>query len=136
MKYLKELDQVGKEANPFFCLMGIEPVSWGEGRATLSMEVKPEMHNGEGWLQGGVYTAMADEAMALSIYTLLKENETIATISCTTTFMRGVKEGTILADAWVVKRGRQVIFAEAEVRSPDSEYTYARLTASFVVRSL
>jgi uncharacterized protein (TIGR00369 family) len=99
------------------------------------MQVRPDMTNGEGWLQGGIYTSLVDEAMALAIYTLLAGNETIATISCTTTFIRGVRSGAVVAaEAWVVRRGRQIIFAEGRVVVAGDDTELARCTASFVVR--
>lgn len=103
--------------------------------AKLMMPVRDDMKNGEGWLQGGIYTALADEAMALAIYTLLSDDETIATVSETTSFMRGVRVGTICAEASVIRRGRSVIFAEAVIKEQKIEgMELARCGASFVIR--
>ncbi len=135
MSYLDEISRRGRDANPFFSLMGIEPVSWNEGRARLSMAVRPDMLNGEGWLQGGMYTALADEAMALAIYTLLAEGEQIATISCTTTFIRGVRDGVIEAGAFVIRKGRQIIVVEAVVTAQTGGNELARCSATFMIRS-
>jgi acyl-CoA thioesterase len=135
MSYLDDVINSGQKANPFFCLMGIEPKKWGEGKASLMMTVRPDMTNGEGWLQGGMYTSLIDEAMALAIYTLLEDGQMIATISCTTTFLRGVRAGEcVVADAWVVRQGRQIIFTEGRVCSADAKYELARCSASFTVR--
>ncbi len=135
MSYLTEILTKGQKANPFFCLMGIEPVSYKDGTARLSMVVRDDMKNGEGWLQGGIYTALGDEAIALAIYTLLEEGETIATVSCTTHFIRGVKQGTIFADGTVIRKGRQMIYAEATITDASDGSLLARCTASFIVRS-
>ena len=135
MSYLDEIERSGQKANPFFCLMGIEPVSWGEGKARLEMRVRPDMTNGEGWLQGGMYTALVDEAMALAIYTLLNEGEMIATISCTTSFLKGVRAGDLIAaEATVVRRGRQIIFTEGVIFRGEDRSELARSSASFIVR--
>jgi acyl-CoA thioesterase len=115
MSYLKDLREKGIDANPFFKLMGIEVASFGDGKATLSMEVRPDMLNGAGWMQGGIYTALADEAMALALFTALDENDMIATISETTSFFRGVRVGKIVAEGSVTRIGRQVAFAEGRV---------------------
>jgi acyl-CoA thioesterase len=115
MSYLEELQKRGRDANPFFNLMGIEVVSFGDGEATLAMEVRPYMLNGAGWMQGGIYTALADEAMALALFTALDENDMIATISETTSFFRGVREGRIVAEGRVTRIGRQVAYAEGRV---------------------
>jgi uncharacterized protein (TIGR00369 family) len=135
MSYLDDINQKGQQANPFFCLMGIEPITWGDGKARLQMKVRPDMTNGEGWLQGGMYTALVDESMALAIYTLLREGEMIATISCTTSFLRGVRAGeTIIADAEVIRKGRQIIFTEGKILSQDGMTELARCSASFMMR--
>ena len=75
MSYLERIKNDGRAANPFFCQMGIEVVEAAGGRAILNMPVRPDMHNGVGWLQGGLLVALADEAMALAVYSQLAEGE-------------------------------------------------------------
>ncbi|NMB78237.1 MAG: PaaI family thioesterase [Methanomicrobiales archaeon] len=136
MNYLQRITTEGQSANPFFCLMGIDVASVGDGTAVLKMTIRPDMYNGVGWLQGGMLAAIADEAMALALYTRLAEGEGIATISESTSFIRGVREGTILAEAQVIRKGRRVAFMESIVRMDNSEKTVlARTTASFAVTS-
>jgi len=113
-------------------MMGIEPVSFGDGAAVLSMQVRPDMLNGDGWLQGGVYTALVDEAMALALITVLDPGERIATISEATSFLSGVQDGTIRASGRVIRKGRSVAFTEGEVARDDGQ-VLARTTASFAV---
>ncbi|MDD4652631.1 MAG: PaaI family thioesterase [Methanothrix sp.] len=119
MSYLNEIRKRGSDANPFFRLMGIEIGSYGNGEAELHMPVRPDMHNGVGWLQGGLYTALCDEAMALALFTILEEETAIATISESTSFLQGVRSGRITARARVVKKGRRVCFMEGSVSSEE-----------------
>ena len=134
MSYLEKIKKDGRQANPFFCLTGIDVVKVEPGLAVLGMQVRPDMHNGVGWLQGGMLVAIADEAMALALYTLLEKDEGIATIAESTSFIRGVRKGAILAEARVIKKGRRVAFMEAEVRADDGEKTpLTRTTASFAI---
>ena len=136
MNYLEAISLSGRNANPFFCLMDIDIISYGDGKAELVMPVRKDMRNGEGWLQGGMYTALADEAMALAVYTLLSDGESVGTISETTSYMRAVREGTIYAQARVIRRGRAVIFAEAVIKEGnEGRKELARCGASFFVRS-
>jgi acyl-CoA thioesterase len=136
MSYLEKIKDRGRQANPFFCLMGIEVVSVGQGNAVLRMEVRPDMLNGVGWLQGGIFTALADEAMALALYSLLSPKEGIATISESTSFIRGVRDGVLIAEGRVIKKGRRVAFAEGDV-TPDQKEKgiLARTSAAFAVTS-
>jgi acyl-CoA thioesterase len=134
MSYLENIKKDGKNANPFFCLMGIDVVSAEQGNAVLKMKVRPDMHNGVGWLQGGILAAVADEAMALALYTMLSKNEGIATISESTSFIRGVQEGYIIAKGRVIRKGRRVAFAEGEVYEGTDESTLlSRTSAAFAV---
>jgi len=134
MTYLDNIRKDGKYANPFFCLTGIEVAAIEPGRASLKMPVRPDMHNGVGWLQGGMLVALADEAMALSLYPSLAASEGIATISESTCFLKGVQDGVIIAEGRVIRKGRRVAFAEAEVRKDDPEKTLlSRTTASFAI---
>lgn len=134
MSYLDTIKTDGKYANPFFCLMGIDVVSVEPGKAVLRMRVRPDMHNGVGWLQGGMLAALADEAMALALYPLLTKNEGIATISESTSFIKGVKDGFIVAEGRAIRKGRRVAFAEGEVFIDDGERAMlSRTSAAFAV---
>ena len=133
MNYIEKIRTKGRDANPFFTLMGIETGVFGRGSATLRMPVRPDMLNGEDFLQGGLFTALADEAMVLAIYTLLAPLERIATISETTTFMSGVRQGVLIGTGRVLKKGRRVIFAEGDITLEGSGQILSRSTATFMV---
>lgn len=133
MGYIDEIKRIGRDANPFFTLMGIEIDEFKDGRARLTMEVRPDMLNGAGWLQGGVYVALADEAVALALHTLLADNEEIATIDEHTSFIKGVNAGTITATGRIIRKGRRVAFADGEVRSVADGALLSRTSASFAV---
>jgi acyl-CoA thioesterase len=134
MSYFEELKRRGRDANPYFVMMGIEVDSIGEGTARLSMRVRPDMQNGVGWMQGGIFTGLADEAMALALYSVLSPGEGIATISETTSFLRGARDELLVATGRVVRRGRRVAFTEGEVRKDTEEgEVLARCAAAFAI---
>jgi len=134
MSYLEKIKKEGRSANPFFCLMGIDVVSVEPGKAVLKMQVRPDMQNGVGWLQGGILAAVADEAMALALFPLLARTEGIATVSESTSFIRGIQEGFIVAEGRIIRKGRRVAFAESEVFVDNDERTLlSRTSAAFAV---
>jgi acyl-CoA thioesterase len=135
MNYLDKIKKDGRSTNPFFCLMGIDVVSVEDGRTVLKMQVRHDMVNGAGWLQGGMLVALADEAMALAIYSQLAESEGIATISESTSFIRGVRAGAVIcAEGRVIRKGRRVAFSEGEVWIQNTEKTrLSRTSAAFAV---
>ena len=133
-EYAEKIASVGAEANPTFMTLGITPVSWGGGTAVLKMTAKKEFHNGIGFLQGGFYVILADEAIALAILAELDPGSGTTTISETTEFIRGTKDDEIFAVAKIIRKGRRIIFAEAEVRrgSVDGDLL-SKTTASYLV---
>jgi len=134
MGYLDEIREKGSGANPFFKLMGIEVISFGEGKAELSMKLRQDMMNGAGWMQGGLFTALSDEAMALALLTILGEEESIATISESTSYFWGVKEGEIIAKGAVVRKARQVAFTEGQIMAAGNcEKALSKTSASFSI---
>jgi acyl-CoA thioesterase len=134
MSYLDEVKKDARAVNPFFRQMGIEVVGTAAGRSVLKMPVRPDMHNGVGWLQGGLLVALADEAMALAVYTQLVEGEGIATISESTSFIKGVRDGIIYAEGRVIRKGRRVAFCESEVWTGEGERCLlSRTSAAFAV---
>lgn len=132
--YAEKIELTGIAANPTFQTLGIEPVSWGGGEAVLKMTVTPNLHNGVGFLQGGFYVILADEAIALAILSESGEDEGTTTISETTNFIRGVSEGEIFGVAKIIRRGRRIVFAEGEVRkgSLDGELL-SKTTVSYLM---
>ncbi len=132
MGYLEEIRNRGRAANPFLVLMGIDVESFGDGKATLSMSVRQDMLNGVGWLQGGLYVALCDEAMALALYSVLEEGELIATISENTSYLQGVRSGLVYAEAQVIKKGRHVAFMQGYVKSAEG-VLLSQTWASFTV---
>lgn len=133
MSYLAKIQTTGRDANPFFRLMDIELGPYGGGEAVLFMPVRPDMLNGVGWLQGGLYSALCDEAMALALFTLLENGEAIATISESTSFLQGIRKGSIVARAKVIKKGRTVAFVEGRVMSRDDATSLSCTQASFAI---
>jgi uncharacterized protein (TIGR00369 family) len=134
MSYIQRIRDQGRDANPFFSLMDIEVEAIGTGAGSLRMPVRPDMMNGEDWMQGGIFTALADEAMVLAVYSLLDPDDRIATITETTTFIAGTRGGTLYARGSVIKQGRRVAFAEGEVRQDEpAGRLLSRSTAAFAV---
>ena len=134
MGYLDEIRARGSKANPFFGLLGIEIVSYGDGVAELSMKLRPDMMNGAGWMQGGLFTALSDEAMAMALLTVIEEGDRIATISESTSYLQGVRDGEIRAKGSVIKKTRQVAFTEGQVMmADDSEKILSKTMASFSI---
>jgi acyl-CoA thioesterase len=105
--------------NPFVKFMGITVPQLGRGYARFVLPFKPELANSIGLLQGGAIAALADEAVAFALYSLVKEDETINTVEMKINFLAAVQEGEVTAVARISKRGRTISLGEFEVRQGD-----------------
>lgn len=106
-------------ANPFIKFMGIQAPQLGRGYALFVLPFKPQLANSIGLLQGGAIAALADEAVAFALYSLVQEGETINTVEMKINFLAAVKEGEVEAEANITKRGRTISLGEVEVRQGD-----------------
>jgi uncharacterized protein (TIGR00369 family) len=106
-------------ANPFVNFMGIQVPELGRGYARFALKVQPQFHNSQGFLQGGVTAALADEAVAYALFSLAAPGEMLNTVEMKINFLGPVKEGEIEAVAHIVKRGRTISLGEVTVRQGD-----------------
>jgi acyl-CoA thioesterase len=106
-------------ANPFIKFVGIQVPQLGKGYARFVLPFKPELANTIGLMQGGVIAALADEAVAFALYSLVAEGETFNTVEMKINFLGAVKDGDVSAEAHIAKRGRTISLGEFEVRQAD-----------------
>ncbi len=103
--YLRRL-QAGEEGlNPFLSYFGIAVEELREGYARFRMPVRPEYIQVAGFVQGGIIVAMADEAISHAIMTVLKPDIGLTTIELKSNFLAPVREGELIAEARVFKKG-------------------------------
>jgi uncharacterized protein (TIGR00369 family) len=106
-------------ANPFIKFVGIQVPQLGKGYARFLLPFKPELANSIGLLQGGVLAALGDETVAFALYSLVKEGDVINTVEMKINFLGAVKEGDVIAEGRIAKRGRTISLGEFEVRQAD-----------------
>jgi len=88
-----------------------------EGRVVLGAEVDASFTQGGGVLQGGVVSTLLDFGLGLSSLSILDAPQTVATTSMTTDFLRSALPGRYRVEAEVVKKGKKVVFAKAQLVS-------------------
>ena len=86
------------------------------GTARFEMDADPARHaNPMGTLHGGVFCTLADSAMGMAFAATLEEGESFTTLELKINYMKPVWRSHLVADARVVKRGRDVGLTECEV---------------------
>ena len=129
--YLQRL-QAGEESlNPFLSYFGIALEELQEGYARFRMPVRPEYMQGAGFMQGGVIVAMADETIAHAIMTVIRPDTGITTIELKSNFLAPVREGELIAEARVFKKGRTLIIGDCLVKNGENREVL-RCSATFL----
>ncbi len=105
--------------NPFVNFLGVEVPELAEGFARFVLPIRKNFHNSQGFLQGGVIAALADEAVAYALFSLVPPGEMISTVEMKINFLAPVQEGRIEARARISKRGRTLSLGDVEVRQGD-----------------
>lgn len=98
----------------------LEALDSEDGRLTMTFEPASCFLQGAGRLQGGAIAGMLDFAMAFSAMAQLQDGESCATVTLTTSMLRGAAPGRYLARGIVERRGRNMVFARAELATSDA----------------
>ena len=103
---------------PFVGHLGIEVDSIGDGTATLSLQLRPELTNSFGSAHGGVIMSIVDVALCTAARSQHPDSIGVITVDLSLQFI-GVGKGKLIAEGRVLKPGRNTVFTEGEVRSED-----------------
>jgi len=130
--YFEKVRQPGQEISPILKFLGITVELISKDKTVLTMPIRPEFHHAGGLVAGGIVATLADEAMGHVAATNLSNNEGTATIEMNIRYLKIVKSAMVRAEASVVKRGRNVITVQANVKN-ESDDILAHAGASFIV---
>jgi len=99
--------------------------------AVLHMPLAPHLARVGGIVSGQALAALADTAMVLAAVAHAGEMRMFATTDLHTQFLRPGVGSAILCRAEVVRAGKALVFARAEMREETSDKLVASATATF-----
>ena len=99
------------------------------GRIEIGFDGKPEFANPAGYVQGGLLTAMLDDAMGPVVAAHTNGASFPTTIDLQVQFLRPVRPGPVRVVARVVQLGKAIAFLEGELFDQNDRLA-ARATAS------
>ena len=104
---------------------------------TVSMEVLPDYLQEEGVVQGGIISAIADNAAVYAFVPDLGEEEGITSVEFKVNFLRPAtgEGGTLEATSRVVHRGRRIGVCDVEVHQSGDLVAKGTFTYLFVRRA-
>jgi acyl-CoA thioesterase len=113
---------------PFARLLGIELDEVGKGTATLGLSVRKELTQNHGVVHGGAIASLIDTAIAFAIISLLAPAEKVTTVDLTISYVRPLTSGRITAQAKVVRSGRRLFVAAADLFDGDGKLAATALS--------
>ena len=101
--------------------LGERIVSSADGRARMELDVTDKVKNPVGVLHGGALATLVDSAGTVAIMAAPgnTEHKPGVTTDLNISYLSATRDGTVTADARVVKVGRTLAFADVEVRRGD-----------------
>jgi 1,4-dihydroxy-2-naphthoyl-CoA hydrolase len=101
---------------PFAGTLGMELVSASPEEVVGRLAWREELCTTGGAMHGGALMSLADNLGGVCAYLNLPAGAGTATISSSTNFLRGVREGSVTATTRPLRVGRSVIVVQTEVR--------------------
>lgn len=99
----------------------------------LRLPFRPELLQAAGVVHGGVIATLIDSVFVPAVGSGYPERRAYSTVDLTLQYLGAVTDQDLLAEGWVVKRGRSIVFCAAEVRTTPDGDLVATGTATFKV---
>lgn len=111
---------------------GFELVSAEPGRVVLRMKIKARHLQVHKVVHGGVLAALADTAGGMATYMAYPRGVRAATVEMKINYLEAVEDGSVEADARVVRRGKHIAVVDCDVRDQDRRLVGKALMTFFV----
>jgi uncharacterized protein (TIGR00369 family) len=106
-----------REVRWFPNLLGIQVEELRRDYARLSMPWRPDLNQPQGLMHGGAIATLIDTAVVPAIGTAYPDNRPFSTIEMAVRYLQPVRQEDLVAEGWVTRRGKRVVFCEVEVRT-------------------
>ena len=107
------------EAMPFASSLGVQLDAADAEEVRGRLAWSAERCTAGGLMHGGALMALADSLGGICAFLNLPEGAQTSTISSSTTFMRGVRDGEVTATARPLHTGRTVIVVQTELHDAE-----------------
>jgi uncharacterized protein (TIGR00369 family) len=118
-----------RSSPPYYEYLGLQLDAIGGGRAAVRLPFQKHLGNSRGEMHGGAVASLADAAMSQAVRSTLELGAKVATISFSLNYLAPAY-GELVCKGTVVKGGRSIAFAEAEV-TDERGTAVCRATATY-----
>jgi acyl-CoA thioesterase len=112
----------------YYGLLGLKAESDAAGTSRVRLPYSPRLLQLYGGVHGGALMSLADSALSVACATTLTEDEAIATVSISMSFLRPAGRGEVIAEGKVQKRGKRLCFASCVLTVEGDEVARAEGT--------
>ncbi len=109
----------GMLAPPFNQYLGIRVLHMENGEAAAAIELQPQHTNNRGVAHGGVVSSLLDSVMGAAVISAIPKEWWCATTGLSIQFITGPREGTLRANAKVLRRGKSIAFVHGEAKDAE-----------------
>lgn len=97
----------------------------------MSMPFRPELEQPMGIVHGGAIATLLDVVVVPAIGSTLEPAAGFSTVDMHVQYLSALVGETAVAEGWVTKRGRSLVFCEAEITGATSGKTIARASLTY-----
>lgn len=108
-------------ASSFHAAIGIVVERVRDGSVDLRLEAGPDHANLQGTVHGGVLATLADTAAGLAVRSTIPPGSRHVSVNLDVQYLAPANMGPLLATGRVVRLGRRIAFAEADVSDAGGE---------------
>lgn len=98
-------------------LLGIQVEELRRDYARLCMPWRGDLNQQQGLMHGGAIATLIDTAVVPAIGTAYTDDRPFSTIEMSVRYIQPVRQEDLVAEGWVTRRGKRVVFCEVEVRT-------------------
>ncbi|CAN5757243.1 PaaI family thioesterase [soil metagenome] len=100
----------------FVHLVGLEIEDVRVDYCRMRLPFRPELCQGGGVMHGGAIATLLDSVMVPAVGSVLEREAQFSTVDLHVQFIGATRDEDVVAEGWVTRRGRSVVFGESEVR--------------------
>lgn len=124
----------GRWDRPYFPeLVGITMVDVRRDYCAMLLPFREELEQPMGIVHGGALATLIDVVVVPAIGSAYPASTGFSTIDMHIQYLSSLKGEDALAEGWIVKRGRRIVFCEAEIIGTESSKVIARGSLTYAV---
>lgn len=124
----------GKSETVFYpMLLGLEVEETRIDYCRMRMPFQPHLLHPGGIVHGGAIASLMDAVLVPAVGSVLGPNDRYSTVDLHVQYIGAVKDEDVVAEGWVTRRGRRVVFCESEAIGATSGRLIAKSVLTYNV---